>query len=297
MAFTGGQVPGMTPLSIGGVTFNSSEAPERLPIGAVEQMLVTKTLPGGTRVVAAFGPSAKTVSWSGKIFDVFVGPRIRQLRLYAVSGQPQTLVWNNEAYFCVVKEFTPTYMAGYAEYEITVEIVSAQNGALNVTSPVTIDQQISALNDQANNANTTIIAADPVGSAVYQTQFNTVQSAIQQNTPVAQNIVSASLSIVPAIQSAVAAITGYQAGLSPSSTLFANATTLIASLTAIAANVQRGQSSTATTVQGGSLFGLSALHYGDITQAFSLATANGLNSPFLSGAQQSLVTLPPLLGK
>lgn len=297
MAFTGGQVPGMTPLSIGGVTFNSSEAPERLPIGAVEQMVVTKTLPGGTRVVAAFGPSAKTVSWSGKFFDVFVGPRIRQLRLYAVSGQPQTLVYNNEAYFCVVKEFTPTYMAGYAEYEITVEIVSAQNGALAVASPVTIDQQISALNDQANNANNTIVAADPTGSAVYQAQLTNAQSQIQQNTPIAQNVVSAALYAVPAIQSAIAAISGYGAGLSSSGTLFANVTTLIASLTAISANISRGQSATSTTIQGGSLFGLAALHYGDVTQAFTLATANGLISPFISGAQQTLVTLPPLLGK
>jgi hypothetical protein len=260
-------------------------------------MLVVTTLPGGSRVVAAFGNRPKSVSWSGKLYGSNISPRIRQMRLYAVSGQQVQLVWSNEVYAVVVKEFTPTYCGGYAEYEITVEVVKDSNGAFTVSSATTIDQQISGLQAQADAANAAIMSADPTGSQVFQGAYQTAKSAVQSSAPIAQNIVQAAAEIVPAVLGAVTAVKGYASGQAPSSLLFANATTLVNALNNINGNVQRGQSASGVVVQGGNLFGLSAQQYGDVTQAFALAQANGLSSPFLSALKSTFVALPPLLGK
>jgi hypothetical protein len=289
--------PGPVALSIGAVTFNSSECPEELPIGGVEQLVVVHQLPGGTRVVSAFGPNAKPVSWSGKLFAGNVQPRIRQLRIYAVSGQQLTLVWGNEAYLVVVRDFEPVYLGGYAKYTITVEVVADQNGAFTLSSPTTIDSQIHGLQAQADAANASVIAADPAGATVFQPQYSAVKASVQAANPIAQNINFAATTIVPAVTAAVAAVTTYSKGLPQTSTLFAAAMQLTAALTAIGQNVTRGQSASAVQVQGQSLFSLAALHYGDITQAFALAQANGLPSPFLSSAQQTYISLAPFLGQ
>jgi hypothetical protein len=288
--------PGPVAVSIAGVTFNTSECPERFPIGAVEQMLVVKTLPGGTRIISAFGASPKPVTWSGNLYGNNITPRVRQLRLLAVSGQPVTLSWNAESYLVVVKEFTPTYQGGFAGYEITVEVSKDQNGEFTVASAVTLDQQIYALQAQADAMNAAIVAADPVGSAAMQGPLASAKAAVQAANPIAQNIVSAALTVIPLVQGAVSAVKGYAAGLSPLSNVFASAQILQSSLTSISSNIARGQSAVGVTAQGGSLFGLAAQQYGDVTQAFNLAQANGLSSPFLSSVQQTFVALPPFLG-
>lgn len=292
-----GDAPGSTPVQLAGVFFRTSEAPETFPIGAVEQMVVVTTLPGGTRVIAAFGPSPKPVSWSGKLYGTNITPRIKQLRLLAVSGVPVTLTWGSESYLVVVKEFTPTQYAGYAGYDISVEIAHDLNGAFSIATSTSIDQQIDALESQIDQLNPIIQALDPLGSAALQTPISNLKAAVQAAKPISQNIVSAALTVLPAVQSAVAAVKGYASGQSPISNLFASATQMQSAMTNIGLNVSRGQSAIGVSVQGGSLFDLASQQYGDVTQAFSLATANGISSPFLSAAQQTFVALPPFLGK
>ena len=307
--------PGSTPLSLGSVTFNTSECPEVLPIGAAEQMEAVHTLVGGGRVVQSFGVSASAVSWSGRLFDQNVQLRIQQLRLYMASGNEILLSWGTERYYCKVKNFTPKYHGGWAEYDITLTITRDANGAFTVSSALSIDQQVRSLQIQANTANNAILAPiaaanlsssagtlptiDPAAlsaanaASSYQSSLTALNSAINTAGAIAQNITTTGPGILSAASLASAAVGTYLTGIGQTSPAFANANLLLSSINAISLNVQRGQNPLNVVAQGTSLFRVASQQYGDITQAFSLASANKLSSPFLSGTTPTTVALPP----
>lgn len=314
------QAPGRNPLRIGGVTFNTSECPTELPVG-ITQMLASKTLPGGTKIVQKYGPSLKDITWKGNLFDAFVAARVAQMRLYAASGENVTLSWVksnyavvgaalqnniastpqtqiNENYTVVVKDFDAVFLAQYATYSITLEVVQANNGAYAAKNPQTVDSQIATLNSQAltltnaMNADAGDAASELSDLADTMTALN---SQIQAATPISQNPL-ASPNIQQTIQTAQTALTAVKAAMSTNNSGLANAIQLGGILTAISRNVALGYAPTTVSLQGGNLFKLASQTYGDVSQAFTLARVAGLPSPFLPSGVFSPIPLPNLTG-
>jgi hypothetical protein len=310
-----GQGPGSNPLTLGSVKFNSSEAPVSLAIG-VEQMATSQTQAGGGRVVQTFGVSPKEITWTGRLFGEFVQARVAQLRLYCTSGNPVLLSWVKatstitgnalqsgqpnpplsqikELYRVIVKEFTPTFFAQYAEYSITLVTVQAKNGAYAALPPGSIDTQINALQAQAVTLTNTLIASSGTASLAVQQKMLAVKATIQAATPISQNPLAAA-NIQQTIQQAQVAISAFSAAQKTGSNPLATAIALSGTLTAISRNVAAGYSPKSVTQQGGNAFTIAAQYYGDVSQAFTLAQIAGIPSPFLPTGQFSTLQLPKL---
>lgn len=291
---------GNMPLSIGSVFFNSSECPEDLPIGAVKQMAVTHTLPGGTRLVSTFGPDPENVRWKGHLYAQNVDTRIQQLRLYAVAGTRIALSWHTEQYLVVITDFVPHYHhRWYAEYDIEVTVVNDQNGAFTLPNALSIDQQVQGLQRMMLDQNNIIFQIDPDGAQAFQQQIVGVQQAIGDAGPLAKASPTAIAKITSAVNAAQSALNTYAQPLHQLTgvnvpTQLGATIQLASSLTNIATNVQAGQKPAATVIQGIDLFTVAAQQYGNPAMAFQLASANGLISPWLTRAQQTKITLPPL---
>ena len=315
------QAPGQYPLSLGGVTFNSSECPEELPIG-VEQMLAEHTLIGGSRIVQAFGIKPQDIAWSGKIFGTQVAFRIAQLRLYAVAGQAIPMRWRGEGYQVVIKDFTPKFHGQYAEYAITLAVVNDLSGAYYTASSPSIDQQVAALQSSANSLVTTIstaasaaptyVAPTAVGSSSIVTVDNTgsfpdesldataiqnannaVNTALNNASPISVNAAAQQTALQSSLTSALAAVATFQAAMPATHVLMPTAIQLYSTYELMSRNIANGYSEQTLQMQGGSLFSVAAQYYGDVSQAFNLASANGLHSPFLPSAIFSSVKIPP----
>lgn len=288
------QTPGMYPLTLGAIAFNSSECPEDLPIG-LEQMLVEHTLVGGSRVIQAFGVKPQDITWTGRLFGTFVASRIAQLRLYVVAGQPIDMRWQGqEAYRVLVKDFVPKFHGGWAEYSITLSVLNDLSGALYAAAPTSLDQQVSALQTSANALVADAAAVDVVGTSAIQTANAGVNTALTNAAPVSQNAATQGPDLQAALTTAIAAVAAYQATLSPTSSLMPTIVQLGSTYSLISKNVTVGTSTQTLELQGGNLFSIAAQYYGDASQAFTLMAANGLHSPFLPSAVFTTVTLPPL---
>lgn len=288
----GGSGAGKTPLSIGDVVFATQECPNKLSIGAAEQMLAVHDMPGGSRVVNAFGNKFKDVTWEGHFWDQNISIRVQQLRLYQVSGVEIPVSFGDEKYYCIVKDFDPGYLGGYNEYSITLCITRDNNGQFTVASSTSIDTQVQALQSAAIAQNVAVQAVDPTQSGGFQSALTNLWAVIAAAQPLAQNIVSGGQGILQAAATAIEAVQTYQALVGEVAQQYPNVVALISALQLITDNVSRGQSPQSVAVIGGDLFGIAAMQYGDVTQAFSLAAANGLISPYLPSGIPRNVRLP-----
>lgn len=286
--------PGGNPLTIGPVTFNSDECPSELPIGALESKLSVTEFLGGGRDVQFNGAQPKAVAWKGTLWQPLISERKNTLRAMMVSGQEFALTWMDERYFCKIKSFTPTANhANRCPYEIEVEITRASNGALSNATVPTVDQQVSALTANLQQQNSTIVAADPTGSASLQSPLNAAIAAIAQASPIAQLVAPQLTSLIATLTTASTAVSTYLGTISEGASQYVATAQLLSSLNLIVTNVQRGQVSRSVRVQGLSLFELAAQFYGEPSYAFALAEVNGLPSPQTSRLVPQIIALPP----
>jgi hypothetical protein len=305
--------PGKYPLKLGSVFFWTGECPEDLPIGGAEQMEETHTIIGGGRVVQTFGPSADDVTWTGKFYDQNMAIRVAQLRLYMTNAVQIFCSYQAEQYYVIIKEFKPNYRGGYGSYSITLVVVKDANGAFTLSNPISIDTQVSALFVQAQSANQAILntlpplatlntnptlGAGAIASAkaayAFQQTLTNLQNILATVGPIASNFPVAGPAIEAAANLASFSIGTYQDTLSGTDQNVVNAALLQASVSAIGFNAVRGQSISQTIVQGTSTFRIAAQQYGNVSEAFPLALANNLASPFISAATGITLNLPPL---
>jgi xanthosine utilization system XapX-like protein len=304
-----GNQPGSNPLTIGSVKFNSSECPVNLPIGG-EQITVAQTLPGGSRIVQTFGPSPNDIAWTGRLFGAYVPARVAQMRLYMSSGNPVKLSWIKstydpktgdpisqvkEQYTVTVRNFVPRFFAQYAEYDLTLCVVAALNGAYNTASKSTIDSQINALQSTADSITDQMLASSAADATEIASDMSVVKSKITAATPISKNPLSAS-SIQTAITTAQKSIAKYQNALPPGSFLSPLSIQLNGVLTSISRNVAAGYALTSVTQQGGNVFTIASQQYGDPSTGYALAKIAGLASPFLASGAFSNIKLPNLAG-
>lgn len=284
---------GQFPLTLGAIVFSTEETPDKWNIGAGEQMLVVTDLPGGGRVVQDFGNSATEITWTSRFFGPNVPIRVKQIREYRVAGTVLPLSWKGEQYQVIIKSFVPGYRAAYNEYDITCVVVDDGNGAFKVQSQASVEAQVQALQSQAQVQQQGVANIDPNGNTQYGQALTNLWAALQAASPLAQNIVSQGPALQGLVQAAVVAVQAYQATISATSTQYPYTVALIASLQAIGANLASGATTGAVTIPGGDLFTVAATQYGDVSQVFSLAQANGLVYPILASGVLTTLQVPP----
>lgn len=284
---------GKNPLTLGAITFSSEETPEKWNIGAGQQMLQVDDLPGGGRVVNDFGNSADEISFTGRFFGPNVAIRVMQIRAYRVSGEVVTLSWKDEIYRVKIKSFNPGYLAGYNQYEITCVVIQDLNGAFAIQAQANVDAQVQALQSLAQVQQNGVAGIDPNGNTQYGQQLSNLWDGLQNASPLSQNIVAQGPALQNLATEAVLAVQAYQATISPTAPQYPYTVALVASLLAIGANIQSGMTTGAVSIPGGDLFTVAATQYGDVTQAFALAQANGYVYPILPAGVYATLSIPP----
>lgn len=295
---------GPYPVTLGSILFSTEELPDKWDIGASQQMLVVDDLPGGGRVVNDMGNSANEITWTGRFYGSNIWPRVQQLRLYQVNSVVIPLNWWNEKYLVVIKSFNPGYMGGRTEYEITLVVIQDQNGAFTVSTAQSIDQVVQSLQSQAITQQNAVQAAEQAAQNppplpaqdVYGQYLLDLWEILGNAAPLSSNIVQYGPAILTAAQIAIAGVQQYQGSILPTDPQFPNTVGLLASLLTLYQNVQAGMVQKTVPFDGGDLFEMAALEYGDITQCFAIASANSLVYPTLPSGSSNVAIPPPQQG-
>ena len=113
-------------LTLGGITFQGFELPEKINFGG-KQQLITHKLPGGGRVIDAMGRDDDDIAWSGRFRGDAAGGRARAVDAMRVAGLPVTLAWDNYRFQVVIAEFKADFERRYEiPYSITCVVLTAQ---------------------------------------------------------------------------------------------------------------------------------------------------------------------------
>jgi hypothetical protein len=283
-------------LIIGPVTFLDEETPNDLVI-KLKQALATTVNIGGSKVSQSLGVVPDPVTWSGELFDQNVQNRIAQLNALMASGQQVSMAYLDQAYLVVVTEFEPKWLHRWrAQYTITVEIIQPVSGQYNTTVPASIQQQIDGCSTACQTLINQMAAQDSIGTAGIVAAFNVLFAAIEAAGLLSQLTGPALTALNQLVSAGIDAAEAYLNTFGPNgnSQQFFWANQLVNYSQLLGRNLQSGQSPQVSIQQGGDLFSLATKIYGDPTQAFALAAANGLVSPIIPSAQSVTVVLPPL---
>lgn len=108
-------------LTLGPVTFERYEIPERINFGGQQDLKKHKLL-GGARVVDALGPDEHPIKWAGRFQGSNAMARARQLDALRMTGARIPLTWGAFFYFVVISDFVGNYEAFY-QIPYTIECV------------------------------------------------------------------------------------------------------------------------------------------------------------------------------
>ncbi len=111
-------------LTIGGIVFDSWQAPPNAPYGGKQAMAVHK-LPGGARVVDTLGPDDEDINFTGLIYGPNAASFAATLDALRVSGQTVPLSFVGRSYSVIVKQAVMTFVKypAYARYNISCLVV------------------------------------------------------------------------------------------------------------------------------------------------------------------------------
>lgn len=303
-----------TYLILGDLRFNRFEVPEHIQFGG-EQALAVHELVGGKRIVDAMGRQDRALDWSGQFIGENANDRARYLNYLRIAGKPLDLIWFEYAYKVVIKSVTLDYKRAY-EIPYSISCCVVEDATIPVTT-LTSGGIDSAIADDMNSANTLggLIGDGPLSTAI--ATLNTAIFAVSTFANAAQSIISSVVTPLAAVQSRVGvliAATGNTiqnistvGGVLPSNPIAAQANSLLAQVTGyqrlpLLLNLQSvagrmgvnlgavNGAGKSITVAGGNLFDLASKAYGDATAWTTIARANGLTDPVLTGVQA--VTIP-----
>jgi nucleoid-associated protein YgaU len=308
----------MITLQLGDFIFQEMEIPEVIPFGG-QYHLATKKLVGGARVVDNLGPDPKPIEWSGVFFPTIDGSsaldRAQLVKQMADSGQPVYLSWDSLYYQVMIRAFEPDYRFARIPYRISCEVIADLSSPTYQDFDPDADYLINGDLDSAatltsNIGNSTLSglmgtlqsAAGSVGTFVNAAR-STVNSVLQP-----LHAVSAQVTSMIAATDVTLASFGVPGGVVPGVPAATNVASLLSNITAntqqvnllqlkalcgrMTLNLNQINSSVRTiTVSGGNLYDIAALEYGDATAWTTIAQANGLTDPQLSGITQ--LTIPP----
>lgn len=315
--FAQGYDPTATRVVLGDFEFLDFEVPERIAIPG-RQKTVLHQMIGGKRTVDVLGIEYDPLSWSGIITGSQSGDRVSALERMRDAGEQLTLTLDNYSFTVVITSFTPVYEFIYRR-PFTIEVAIVSNNA----SPLKVDALTGALqglidSDIAKSLGLAdIIDVDSVTSAV-----TTLQSAVKEVTDFAHATVEQVQSVVRPIvaaqviiqqqigqlESAANDITTL-GGLVPGNPISKTISNLLSQadqstkipalynlqsvLGRLNKNVNSGQTADgvrSVTLSGGNLYQVASDQYGDASLWSSIASANNLTDPQLTGI--NTLTIP-----
>lgn len=138
-------------LTLGPITFQNDEVPERINFGG-DQGLAVKQLIGGQRVVDALGRIDDDISFSGMFFGSNATFRAKFLDSLRVLGTKMTLTWSTFNFQVVIKSFKPSFERTYQiPFSITLQVVQDLNKPFLLLLPVGYSDAILAAMTAAND--------------------------------------------------------------------------------------------------------------------------------------------------
>jgi hypothetical protein len=315
--FAQGYDPTATRVVLGDFEFLDFEVPERIAIPG-RQKTVLHQMIGGKRTVDVLGIEYDPLSWSGIITGSQSGDRVSALERMRDAGEQLTLTLDNYSFTVVITSFTPVYEFIYRR-PFTIEVAIVSNNA----SPLKVDALTGALQGLIDSdigkslGLADIINVDSVTSAV-----TTLQSAVKEVTDFAHATVEQVQSVVRPIAAAqviiqqqigqlesaandITTLGGLVPG-NPISKTISNLLSQADQSTKIPAlynlqnvlgrlnkNVNSGQTADgvrSVTLSGGNLYQVASDQYGDASLWSSIASANNLTDPQLTGI--NTLTIP-----
>lgn len=305
----------MISLQLGDVIFSGFEIPESIAFGG-EQLLSVHQLVGGTRVIDAMGRSEAPVEWSGRFRGSDAVQRARLLDAMRVDGKPQPLTWGAFSYTVLVQRFTGLFEQSFeVPYTISCTVLSDDAAPDDVGQGPSVDDMM------ASDASRAVDLGSDIGDPGLSDRLAAVQGAVTA----VPSFTGASRDTISGLQTPIAAVQSYVGGMiaagnasidaaptlgglvagAPAS---ANAAALLAQTSTMVqlpmlydVNSLMGRmltnlaavnaSGAQTVVAGGDLYRLAADAYGDPNEWPTIARANGLVDPVLTGVQTILI--PP----
>jgi hypothetical protein len=302
-------------LTLGDFTFQGTEIPEEIAIGGKHRN-APKELIGGIRVVDMLGRSDDDLSWSGWLRGSNAGSRRAYLDAYRVAGAPLTLSWADLRYQVVVIGFTAIFRRTYEyRYTITFKVIADLTLVSGTSTAPSIDD---AINGDLGTATT---LSSSIGDPTLSSIMSTVSSAVSSVSTFVNAAKSTVNSVLQPIQSAVNQVQTLTAGVEATiasaqgfagviaggaggmASIFSAQISAVQNLTSLnqlsgvlgrmSQNLNAvGDSATQVAVAGANLFSLAAGAYGDATEWTTIAQANDLSDPFVSGPET--LTIPPV---
>ena len=309
-------MPGIV-LTLGDIQFARYEIPERLSFGG-SQTLVIHKLVGGKRVIDAMGRDDAPLAWSGLFQGETALARARYLDGMRVSGQKLYLTWDEFRYEVLIASFRADYERFYQiPYQISCEVVEDLSTRVWSAPSAGIDELIG---DDMNSANSLGAA---IGDGPLSDLLKTLDSAISAVSSFAtavQSTINSVLQPLAAVQARVQILIGAVGntvsnvttlgGILPNNPIAQQAAKLTSQVTAMTQlpqlyNLQSvlgrmggnlgtiGKGTNSVTQAGGNLFDIALKSYGDATAWTTLARANNLSDPQLSGVNTVSIPATP----
>jgi hypothetical protein len=302
-----------TIITLGDFEFSRLEIPERIPFGG-EQRLAVHELVGGVRVIDAMGRADAPLEWSGMFLGDTALERARYLDGLRIAGNPLTLTWDELAYEVVIASFKAEFERFYQiPYQISCTVLQDLNSPVTTIADPGIDDLVG---DDMNTASGLggLIGDGPLSSAL--TTLNSAIGAVSSFAGAAQSVINTVLEPLAAVQARVQiliASTGNTisnvatlGGILPNQPIAQSAASLtnqmssmtqLPNLYSLQSVLGRmggnlgavGMSSNTITSAGGNLFGMAAQAYKDATAWTTLARANKLTDPQLTGVNTIMV--------
>lgn len=304
-------------LTLGDFQFSGSEIPERIPFGS-EQNIVVHDLVGGVRVADSMGAMLAPIEWSGLLRGENAVLRGRYLERMCRDGKPVELMWSDFSYLVVVKSFSGDFERFYqVPYRISCLVVGDLSDPVTTLAAPSIDDLIDADMSSAFDLGD-LIGDGPLSSALGT--LNTAISAVSSFAKAAQSTINtvlvplaaakARVSVLVASASNTVANVSTLGGILPNNPVSTQAAKLsgqVAAMTQLPSlyNLNAvlgrmggnlgtiGKGTNSITQAGGNLYDMAAKAYGDATAWTTLAKANNLSDPQLSGVNTVSIPVTP----
>lgn len=291
-------------LRLGDIVFSDFEIPESIAIGG-EQRLAVHRLVGGARIIDAMGTDDAPKEWSGMFLGENALDRAQSLDELRVAALPVDLTWSSLRYTVVIRRFIANFEAPFRiPYQIVCEVLEDDTG----------DEGASDVDDLIRGDMTAASSlSDTVGDSRLSGLMGTLSGAVSSVSSFAKATQSTIAGVLTPLN---AARTQVQVLIASTENTLRNVTTVggilpnnplarsVASLSTqvnthltgtalysldsvlgrVGANLGQVNSSVKTvTVSGGNLFDLASKYYGNASGWTSIARANGISDPELSG--------------
>lgn len=298
-----------TILSLGDVFFSRYEVPEKITIGGTQALAIHELI-GGTRIVDAMGRRDMPLEWRGMFIGENASDRARLLNNMRVVGKPLSLTWFEFNYQVIIERFEADIERFYKiPYSISCVVVEDKTRPVTSVDILSFDETINADMAAAD------AAVASIGDGPLSTVMGTLDTAIAAVSDVAkaaQSQINSILIPLAAVQARVAiliASTGNAlqnittlGGILPNNPV-ANQVAAIAGQITASINLPQlynlqsvlgrlggnlgslASAGKVLNVAGGDLYHLAQSAYGDATAWTTIANANKLSDPVISGVK------------